>query len=349
MREAHSSEKDGITGSTRSHIVSRLRKACTYADHLYHMLSDKQSTGATDVDCYEARAYAYCLRGAMDFEKQAWEGCVKNYSEARVIYTALGILTSQDVFEELVADPIDPSIRYGAYQLGIPRTLAVSAVAQRYFPADSELVQALGHLDSRVLQDKPAQTLDAGSMPKHITWRSREVALEDASIATALALVNIASDCLAAELGSTGDRASGERASAYDNLLIASQDAVDATKAAIDDLLHEGINRSDKRIQSLQITKTALTYELISWRVGRYRVLLGGQDGVLSDLSGQPPRLPNERLGRQLGEQREKSVIYDAIIQSLEAIKELPGVAADSTLLLEIDAKHAYFEALKYV
>ncbi|CAL3965164.1 unnamed protein product [Diplocarpon coronariae] len=358
MREVHSTEKKGITGSTRSHIVSRLHKASTYAHDLLQHLQDQETTGAVDGDVLEARAYAASLSGAKEFEKQRWEMCVKSYSEARIIYSALAAFTKNDLFRDLLSDPVDPSIRYAAYQMRLPRTVAIPTIARRFFPnSDMGLVTQVEKLDPDVLNDRPtkpqAATAEAGTVPKTITWRSRTVYLEDAAIATALVSVSSAAEKLAETLASLTAGQAKERASAYDEILIASQDAVDATKHAIHELVGEGVGQGDKRMQSLQITRTAISYDMVSWRIGRNRVLLGEQDGTVADGVVQQSKkkrsngVTEEGTGRKLSRFRERVVLYDSILQSLDSIKELPGVAADTTFLKELDAKYAYFSALK--
>ena len=359
MREIHSTEKKGITGSTRTHIISRLHKATTYADHLFQLLADQATTGAVDEDVLEARAYAASLSGATAFEKQNWEPCVKSYSEARIIYSALATSTKSDIFRDLLSDPIDPSIRYGAYQMRLPRTVAIEAIARKYFPSsDGKLVSQVENLDPDVLNERStkakASTAEAGTIPKTITWRSRTVDLEDAAIATALASVNSAAQKLQETLASVTAAKARERASAYDEILIASQDTMDATKHAIDELAGEGVGQSDRRMQSLQITRTAVSYEMVSWRIGRNRVLVGQQDGAVVEGPAVPQGrkkskkpVQEEGTGRKLAHLREKAVLYDSILQSLDSIKELPGVAADTQFLEELDAKYSYFSALK--
>lgn len=359
MREIHSTDKQGITGSTRSHIISRLHKASTYARHLFQLLTDQTTTNATMEDVLEARAYANALAGAKEFEKQSWEDCVTSYSEARVIYTVLATSTKRPTFNDLITDPIDPSIRYGAYQMKLPRTVAIPAIARKYFPtSDSELVSQLEKLDPNVFKDqsKKAETKETsnGTAPKTITWRSRTVNLEDAAIATALGAVDQAAAVLSEVLSSAKAIQSKDRAAAYDDILILSQDAVDATKQAIDELISEGVGQGDKRVQSLQITRTAVGYQMISWRIGRNRVLVGEQDGASPDTSVMKSKkkaasvLKEESTGRKLAHLREKAVLYDAILQSLDTIKELPGVAAEESFIEELDAKYNYFSALKY-
>jgi len=241
----------------------------------------------------------------------------------------------------------------------MPRTVAIPTIARNYFTReDAELVSQVEKLDPDVLNDQPSkartEAADSGDVPKTITWRSRTVNLEDAAIATALASVNSAASKLSETLALSTAAQPKDRASAYDDILIASQDAVDATKHAIDELVSEGIGQGDRRMQSLQITRTAVSYSMVSWRIGRNRVLVGDQDGALPTSAplkapkkkdAKPPK--EESIGRKLAHLREKAVLYDAILQSLDSIKELPGVAADSSFLSEIDAKYNYFSALK--
>ncbi|RDL33634.1 uncharacterized protein BP5553_08002 [Venustampulla echinocandica] len=358
MRETHSTETKGITGSTRSHIISRLHKATVYANNLFQLLEDRATTGASNGDVLEARAYASSLAGAMEFEKQSWKACVTSYSEARIIYSALATATKSDIFKDLLSDPVDVSIRYGAYQLRIPRTVAAPVIARKFFPrSDAELVSQVEKLDPEVLNDQPtkarSEAADTETVPKSITWRSRTVDLEDAAIATALASVNSATKKLSEALGSASAAQPKDKASAYDDVLISSQDAVDATKHAIDELVAEGVDQGDKRLQSLQITRTAVSYDMISWRIGRNRVLVGERDGAVIASSTTSKHKTNQKksneegTGRKLAHLREKAVLYEGILQSLESIKELPGVAADSEFVEELEAKSNYFSALK--
>lgn len=364
MKSAHSADPNGVTGSTRSHIVSRLHKATTYANDLFKLLSNREVTGATEKDLLEARAYTASLTGAVEFEKQSWEACLKSYAEARIIYSALSTSSKSDTFKDLLSGTIDPSIRYGAYQMRIPRTASVPSLSRKYFPrSDAALVASVEALDPEALDDQPKQakasSADSEDVPRTITWRSRQVDLEDASIAMALASVARASNTLTESLVNQRDAYSKEKAAAYDDVLIASQDTVDATKHAIDELVSEGVGQGDKRMQSLQITRTAVNYSMISWRIGRNRVLTGENDGAVLEpgVVSKPRRArkdgkewpdKEEGDGRKLARLRERVVLYDATLQSLDTIKELPGVAADATFLAELEAKFQYFQALKY-
>lgn len=362
MKTAHAADTKGISGRTRSHIVSRLDKAARTAEKLADTLA-QEASGASDADVLEARAYAAMLRGAAQFEKQSWEPCLRSYATARVIYSALASSAKADLFKDLLSETIDPSIRYAAYQLKTPRTLPIPVIALKAFPRpDTSLVARLEKLEPDILKQggDAAQKEADGSegAPRTLTWRGREVRIEDAAISVAWGSVEAAKKVLEEKLTASSAMTFKDMAVAYDDILIASQDAVDATKQAIEELRAEGVSGSDQRMQSLQITRTAVNYEMISWRIGRNRVLTGHKDGALWDAAPVSKRkavkqnlatanAKQEPPSRQVARLKEKVVLYVGTLQSLESIKELPGVAADEGLSSQVDATVQYFTALK--
>jgi signal recognition particle subunit SRP68 len=377
MKNAHSEDntEKTITGSTRSHIISKLHKAAVQAKEIVTRLSEPDS-GATDIDLLEAQAYTYSLLGAEEFEKQSegvkasgaptdrWIACLTNFSAARVIYNALLTTTKQDMFKDMLAGTVDPSIRFAAYQHKIPRTVAVASVAKKYFPgSDRKLLEAVQKIDAGALQQDgsaaTAQSSEAEEVPDTIAWRSRTANIVDAAIGQALSAVNSASGTLHAFLKThAASSSSREKGAAYDDVLIASQDAVDATKRAIDELEKEGVDEGDARMQDLRITNLAVNYDLISWRVGRNRVLIGVDDGIsFAPLPPLKPRQPRkdgkewvereEPNGRKLARLRERVALYDAILQSIDSIKELRGAVRDGDFIAELEGQRAYFQALK--
>jgi signal recognition particle subunit SRP68 len=149
-----------------------------------------------------------------------------------------------------------------------------------------------------------------------------------------------------------------DRANAYDDILIASQDTVDATRRAIEELEKEGVAEGDARMQDLRVTNLAVNYDLISWRIGRNRVLIGTDDGLTFPANPpQKPRRPRkdgkewtereEPTGRKLARLRERIALYDAILQSIDSVKELRGAVRDTGFVSELDGQRAYYQALK--
>jgi signal recognition particle subunit SRP68 len=365
LKAVHSSDAKGLTGRTRSHIISRLDKGARVAERMVEILSDTAASGAIHINLLEAKAYASLIRGAERFEKRNWESCLKSYATARIIYNALSSVQNPDVVKDLMSDTIDPSIRYAAYQLKIPRTQAIPTIARKAFASDSALVDQINKVDANLLKqtgaDAPQGQIGASNAPQTIAWGSREVKIEDAAIAVAIAATETATARLAEKLASPEVTLPKEQAAAYDEVLIASQDAADATKHAIDELRDEGVSQNDRRVQSLQVTRTAVNYQMISWRIGRNRVLSGDHDGALLDSAPNTTRhakkqtekeanskkVKSEAPGRKIARLKEKVVLYDATLQSLDSIKELPGVAADEDLQGRLDATYKYFHALK--
>ena len=371
MRSIHGAESGNqeITGSTKRHIISRIRRASAFAGHLVELLGDHQATGANPEDLLEARAYYVSLCGAIGLEKQHWQESLQNYCEARLIYGALAKASTSkrgDVFRDFLSSSIDPSIRYSAYQLKVPRTASIEAITREHVTRnDNQYLQDVFKRDPEAFQDATS-SMDSSSagksldVPKTIQWRSRTVKLEDAATAQALAAVSLAEGELAAQLSSQLDNSPKAKAAAFDAVLLPSQDAVDATKTAIDELSADGVPQSDPRMQSLQITRTAVNYALVGWRVGRNRVLCGEADGALlqppgpkrsrvkqSDETLKVTSVPAESTSHQLKRLREKVVLYDATLQSLDSVKYLPGVAPDQSFLKELDGKLSYFKALR--
>lgn len=365
IKTGHAADQKGITGRTRSHIISRLDKAARTAESLAEILSDS-SAGASSTDVLEAKAYAAMIRGAMQFEKQTWEPCLGSYATARVVYSALASAVKGDIFKDLLSETIDPSIRYAAYQLKTPRTVPIPVIARKKFPeSDTALTEQVNKLDPRILRQGDAASqkdaIEGEEGPKTLTWRSREVKIEDAQIASAWASVLQAKTKLGDKIEKEGEElAPHEIANAYEEVLMSTQDAVDATKQAIDELRGEGVGQGDARMQSLQITRTAVNYEMISWRVGRNRVLTGPNDGAPEVYASrgrrkkkgtEEPEARAERdppQSRKLAKLKEKAALYDGTLQNLDSIKELPGVANDEDLATRLDVYSDYFESLKY-
>lgn len=367
-KSTHSADSGakGITGSTKRHIASRLHKATVYAEHLLHLLEDRTVSKASTLAILEARAYYISLKGAIEFEKQNWEKCLHDFAEARLIYTTLARsqgLEGDDLFEDLLSSNIDPSIRYAAYQLKLPRTTSIDTIITRYAPLKSNkyvaevLKQDPDALDDPATSQKKIPSGHAENVPKTIQWRARTVNLEDAATAQALAAVSAAEFNLSSFLSSNPDASPQAIALAYDEVLIPSQDAVDCTKTAIDELSAEGVSQSDGRMQALQMTRTALNYALVGWRIGRNRILCGEQDGTFLETRIKRSRKSKEgaktvtvqedSTSRKLTKLRERVVLYDTTLQSIDSVKDLPGVAADQAFVEELESKRAYFAALR--
>jgi signal recognition particle subunit SRP68 len=347
--QAEDSASQKFPGATRSHIVSRLVKASKQANALALIL---RQTKATPVDVLEAQAYASYLGGSAEFEKlsaspkladtvkqrEKWRDCLEAFSVARVSYAVLAKKTKADCFKDMLTNEVDPGIRVAAYQSQIPRTVAIAEVARRCFSQDKDLVATLHAVDDSALKEEDV----AGDekLPKTLQWRSRTAKIVDASIGQALLAEAEAEATLSKFL--TSDASSKQKAAAYDELLIECQDTVDTTRHIIEELERERIPESDARMQDLRVTNLKVNYDSIGWRVGRNRVLIGFDDGLSFDLG-------KVTKGQQLAKLRERVVLYDQILQSIDSVKDVRGAVRDVDFVAELDGQRAYFQALRYV
>jgi signal recognition particle subunit SRP68 len=367
MKSAQSAEttQKAMAGSTKRQIVSRLNKATNYADNLVKVLKDQETTHSNNTDILEARAYLSLLKGALYFEKSQWQGCLQEYSLARLVYVTLGSSTKTEVFKDLLSSTIDPSIRYAAYQLKIPRTKPVPHLAVEHFPSEETGTRMeIQSLNARAFdEDEESQStsgVGTSDLPSTLSWRGRTVKLEDAAISQALGLAMMREKDLTSKAKSyaEGTTIAEDFAAAYDDIINARQEAVDATKASISEILTEGVDPSDERMQSLQITRTAVNYAVIEWRVGRNRLLCGPSDGMFfepaqakqkrkSEKDSSPRTAKDETTGRKMARLRERVALYDAILQSIDAVKELPGVTRETQFVEELAGKRNYFQALR--
>lgn len=398
MKAVRGEGEQDITGSTRRHLLSRLQKATNHACHLTTLLSDEQANSkASKTDLLEAQAYAATLAGALEFEKHAtqppssdgstqkasWELCLKHFSVAHIVYSALLHTTKAEVFKEVLSSTVDPSIRYAAYQSRLSRTIPITQIAKQRFPrSDSTLVTAVEAVHPEALALEQAQAkLESNDgavkdIPTSITWRGRSALIADASIGQALATTSLAIDKLSSTVssmttGTVGPHTPKVLAAAYDPVLNCAQDAVDAVRRAIAELTREGVSESDSRMQDLRVSDLAVNYDLVAWRIGRNRILTSsapapGQeqdhwtwdDGlnyhpvILTRKSkksaSNPDDIPRpEPTSKQLTRLTARITLYDLTLQSLDTITTLRGAARDQSFQTELAAKRAYFSSLR--
>lgn len=282
MKAAQSQEntQKPMSASTKRQIASRLRRAIQYAQNLVDILKHPSTTTIRQSqDPVEATAYLSMLKGTLDFEKARWQPCIQNYSLPHIVYTALSKGAKSDAYKDLLSGIVDPSIRYAAYQLQVARTKPVDEIAIENFPESHVAIREdIESLDPLAFQSatNTVPTKDGPqNIPTTISWRSRTVKLEHANISQALGESKDREDHLVSKYTDfqKGDTTAQDFAASYDDVITAHQDAADATKTAIDELAAEGVDPGDSRIQSLQITRTAVNYAVIEWRIGRNRIL----------------------------------------------------------------------------
>lgn len=352
--------RDSVNRETRLQVISKLNQANKTVELLVNTLNDKES-GATDADVLSAWAYGTVLKGDAYFRGKKWQACLESYSAAKVIYSALPpTILEGNSFKDFVSDLVDTPLRFAQRQLNIPTTLSILALAKKHFPkSDKALTTRIEKIAPGFLQEDEDTVMTDGGALRTVTWRNRKVPVEDAEIVLKLDALDTAASELSQKLSSSAELKPNNKAEAYDTVLELSNDAVDTTQQAIDELKEQGVPQGDSRMQSLAVLRTKLKYDLLSWQIGRNRVLMGERDGaILEDgptLKGKkkvaPPNIENPAIkdSQQVKQQGKKVNLYEKTLQNLEVANELPGVAADEHLAAEIDAVSRYFVALKLV
>ena len=365
---AASNADQAVTGSTRQHIISRFTKALRHAENLVQLLDEQPSDSLVANSKLESQAYRATLAGALNFEKRHWQACLKSYAAARLVYAALDLTTKSDVFKEVVSNIIDPSIRYAAYKCNLPRTRAVRDVAlEALAPIDSVLKeevlaidQEAFHTTTELRQKQHTRDTLQQDIPSTITWRSRTLKLEDAAIAQAIATAITRERRLESSFKeAAGEMEAQDVINRFEEVIAARQEAVDVTKTTIEELQASNVEPSDPKMQSLQVTMTALSFSLVEWQIGRNRVLCGPQDGIVSE--SQAPKVQKKRhqgntkeilreesANKKIARVRQRILHYDSTLQSLDSVKELKGVAGDAEFLKSIEAAIRYYLSLKY-
>lgn len=301
------------SSSMRSHCVSRLHKASLHALELRTLLSDPASN-ATEKDILETHAYTASLRGAEAFEKSHWQASIEAFSEAKIIYSVLLNSNKNELYRDQLTSTIEPSIRYSAYKLQLPRSMDIATISRKNFPRDAkDLIPRLESLDPNVFSEADPDTPMTGttSSVSSVTWRSRTAPVDNAEISAALSDAQTAEN---AHYSKQQDNAASTEV--FDDVLAAWQDAVDATKKSIDDLLAERVSMQDLKMQNVQMTWTVVNYSLICWRIGRNRVMIEG----IAQGGKKGKKIVDEVKVKKLGHLKEEVALYDAILQVLSIL-----------------------------
>jgi signal recognition particle subunit SRP68 len=300
------------SGSTKRHVISRFHKAHKHASELVALFSAAESA-ATNTDLLEATAYAATFKGFEAIEKERWEVALQAFAVSRIVYSVLLANARSEAFQELLTEIVDPSIRFSAYKLQLPRNMDIDAIARQYFPRDQEarVFAELEKLDSHVFAEPMETDATVAGTVTSVTWRGRTAPVEEADISVKL------SDAQTAEAAYNSLDQQGST-DAFDAVLLAWQNAVDSTRKAIDERQAEGMSMTEQKMQNLQLTWTVVNYSMICWRIGRNRVYISnimsgpkkakkGKDGTVQPVE--------EVSDKKIGHLKEEITLYDAILQ----------------------------------
>lgn len=107
----------------RFHLVSKLRRACTYSLQLQELCLASQRLD--DKTKLEVEAYVACMHGNLHFELGLWQLAAENFKKSQIIYENLVKVIQATSGDETVCElykwkveELKPNLRYCAYNLG---------------------------------------------------------------------------------------------------------------------------------------------------------------------------------------------------------------------------------------
>lgn len=322
----------------QTHYMNRLKKAAKTAGELEVLCSTK--FGKVDVrSTLDAQAYSALMSGYVLFEAQQWQGALEKFSAARAIYDKLSLAgtSHQEALCHAAMDEIDPNIRFCGYRLRLAKDGVVNVEELVKMSAANKgsgsdvLMREIESLIAQTRQEK-AQDLES------IHWRSKVLPLKNPKLATAI----LAAQETAAELDNNLKGATSEvKLEHFDKVLQAYAEAEKHVKKALkEDAIAAAKVKSSKSEQNtadLNMIVTYISYSSLRHVIDRDLLLV---NDVYNKLEGnQATTDRNEDVHYQ-----NLVKAYDNVVQSLTAIQELPGVAADVRLSAEVDNKLLYYK-----
>lgn len=214
------------------HLISRLRKAVTHAQHLEYLCQSPLCDARTKL---EAQAYLAWMQGTLYFELQDWKQASEKLVLAQTIYEKLASALNEDeqiIYKQRV-DELTPSLRFCAYNIGDSK-------------AQQDLMNMRGEggkpeLDTLIAQTREKQ---AASLLE-VTWRDRTVPVRLEKVRVFL----LAYQGLELSLSKANDVEA--KLSAYETILLDSKEAIQSLK---EDLAASAQSKAKVDAVSTQIT-----------------------------------------------------------------------------------------------
>jgi signal recognition particle subunit SRP68 len=299
----------------RDHVTSRFVKAAKIGETLRTLIETPES-GASERDILEAIAYSATLSGHAAEHQKKKKVALDNFAIAHMIYSVLSV-DDKEKFKKLLTLSVEPQLVRTAAAAGLPRTVKVSATAKQAFPKEerADLVKRIEAIDSKAFDidadEAKVVVVEGEIVIDSITWRSREAPVDNADIKVALTSAKKSERELNTYLAENEKLSGKEKASAFDKVLAAWQEAVDVVKKDIDEKKNTK-DQNSVEMQNALLLNTYVNYNLIGWRISR-NVTMG--EGIVE----------SAKAGRKLSGLKEQVALYDAILQVCLQIKWCKG------------------------
>ncbi|WBW74991.1 signal recognition particle subunit [Schizosaccharomyces osmophilus] len=297
-----------LRSSQRQHALRRLKRGLQASKELVSFCEVKDHSNHLFI--LEAAAFMKYIEGTFYYEKRSWEDSLRSFSSSRLAFQQLQRSLKElsdhqrGVFNELVGQ-IDSTIRYVAQRSGLEnQTESLDVLMLANVSKEDLVVQQIRVLNPQMLESNAEDQAGTSSITQ-ITWRNQTVQITHPEIVLALYGIH---DVQASMESST---------SVNDRLLGAWANAEKTTKSILD-----GISPESNEYQELSICYSYLAYNLIVLRIQR-------------DIHTQEQPIVTNLLANLRAHQS----LYDTIIKNIEAAKNLPGIAKDSGMMVQLEAQ----------
>lgn len=345
--ETNSVLDTNFTQSKKSHVRSKLAKACKYIDTAtlisHQIAASSESESFSPLQQLQLETYSLLLHGALSFQKRNYSQCTKDYSLARVALESFSGTVNEssvkDTIQELISTVIDPSLVYAHYRLHKVRPLSAASLAVKVARSswDSPVIDYIKKVDPAALDASLAE-VSASNRLDVVKWRSHEANIEDKELAATLYRSVSKDDDLEKSISSSNDTQSIDASmSLFDDVLQAWQDAHDMVRNNIDRLESSGTASHDKQVQDQYVVATYAGYHMLLRRIQRDSLLLKrAQSRVLEKPNGSASKSSLEKY-------QEVIRLFDTILQSTNQLLNLSGVHSDKSLSDSLAALDAYY------
>ncbi|XP_050540523.1 signal recognition particle subunit SRP68 [Daktulosphaira vitifoliae] len=297
------------------HLVSRLRKAATYALQLQKLCESDKFDARTQL---ETQAYVAWCEGMLHFELQEWKPAIENLKKAQMIYEKLASALNEEdaILYRNKYEELEPSLRYCAYNIG--NETDVNQLLHLRNQAQGDLLVTLDAL--------MAQTRDSLS---EVNWRNRTVPVKNTRVRTFL-LANRDFDGMLDKCSTLAEK--------NDSLEQHLMDCKDAMHAIRDDLKTEQKldGASTAVASSLQYLHTYLSFIRLERSIQRNLLLIENA-------------LENENKPGSLGSKKLQDItrLYEILIQNIIEQQQLPGLEDDKEFQENLNIKAKAYKAFR--
>ncbi|XP_063230612.1 signal recognition particle subunit SRP68 [Bacillus rossius redtenbacheri] len=306
------------------HLVSRLRKAVTYALQLQNLCESNKCDVRTRL---EAQAYVAWISGSLQFELQQWRLAMESLKKSQMVYEKLAqALPEQEqaVYRQRVEE-LAPSLRYCAYNIGDDSAMDDLLELRSHGQGDM-----LANLDSLIVQTRERGVADH----QEVVWRGRAVVVRPERVRLFL-MANQDAD---KSLGRLTDNT--EKISLLETLLMDCKDAISSVRDELkSDQASKGRAEAGAPVSPLQYLLSYLVHIKLTRTIQRTLIMVdSARAALLADTEGSE--------GRKARPQ-DMTRLYEIVLQNYAELQQLPGLETDAEYQRGLEADIQAYRAFR--